>query len=66
MTSPRTSLAIPTHPTETIAIIIVIIPGFMIVINKITIIKYGIPLTISTIRIMIVSTKPPKYPEIPP
>ena len=60
ITSPRTKRAIPTHPTATNAVMIVIVPLGNTIINKITINKYGIPLIISTIRIITLSIVPPK------
>lgn len=45
---------------------IVQIDGSKINTNKITTIKFGIEATTSSIRCMIVSTRPPKNPEIAP
>ncbi|SCU43198.1 Uncharacterised protein [Staphylococcus aureus] len=56
----------PNQPVIDIANIIVQMDGSKINTNKITTIKFGIDAMTSSIRCIIVSTRPPKNPEIAP
>ena len=62
----RTIRDIPIQPVMVMATMIAVIPGSIIIIIKMTTINVGIPINISTIRCMMSSVRPPKYPEIPP
>ena len=56
----------PSHPENIRANVIDISPGFMTNKSRVTVIRYGILFSISTIRCMIISTFPPKYPDTSP
>ena len=59
-------LLIPTHSVSMRAMMMVIIPGLNTMRRSVTITSLGIPLAISKILWRIMSTLPPKYPEIRP
>src|SRR5699024_9701288 len=64
--SPMTTRLIPIQPVIAIANIIVNIDGSKINTNKITTLNVGIDATISIIRCITLSSRPPKNPEIAP
>ena len=59
-TWPRTRRAMGIQPTVEYAMMMVIMPGSSTIISRMTIIRYGMPLMISSRRIMMMSSVPPK------